>query len=247
MECATAGLNGSFWRTDFYILKQISHVFAIFMCRPWGVHLSVSYLFAFSYGSWGSQGKNTKVVCHSLLQETTFCQNSPLWLVHLGWPHTAWLIVSLSWTRLWSMWSDWLVFCDYVSVCRPPDALLQHLLFYLGFSYLGRGVSLPSCSSKAQPLLLTLDEVTPPDLERGVAPLSPSAPTQPQWSRSRCFSGILLFSYVPADVGNLISGPSAFSKSSLNIWKFSVHILLKPHLENFECFFSRMWNECKVW
>ena len=38
----------------------------------------------------------------------------------------------------------------------------------------------------------------------------------------------------PADVGNLISGSSAFSKSSLNIWKFSVHILLKPALENFE-------------
>ena len=43
----------------------------------------------------------------------------------------------------------------------------------------------------------------------------------------------------PADVGNLISGSSAFSKSSLNIWKFSVHILLKPHLENVEhCFAS---------
>ena len=38
----------------------------------------------------------------------------------------------------------------------------------------------------------------------------------------------------PVDVGNLISGSSAFSKSSLNIWKFSVHVLLKPHLENFE-------------
>ena len=38
----------------------------------------------------------------------------------------------------------------------------------------------------------------------------------------------------PADVGNLISGSSAFSKSSLNIWKFSVHILLNPGLENFE-------------
>ena len=36
------------------------------------------------------------------------------------------------------------------------------------------------------------------------------------------------------DVGNLISGSSAFSKSSMNIWKFSVHLLLKPHLENFE-------------
>ena len=38
----------------------------------------------------------------------------------------------------------------------------------------------------------------------------------------------------PVDVGNLISGSSAFSKSSLNIWKFSVHVLLKPGLENFE-------------
>ena len=71
-----------------------------------------------------------------------------------------------------------------VSVRLPSDALLQHLLSYLGFSYLGRGVSLHSCSSKAQPLLLTLDEgyllmATPPDLERGVAPLGPPAPMQP--------------------------------------------------------------------
>ena len=56
-----------------------------------GVHLSVSYLFAFSYCSWGSQGKNTEVVCYSLLQWTTFCQTSPPWPLHLGWPHTAWL------------------------------------------------------------------------------------------------------------------------------------------------------------
>ena len=41
------------------------------------------------------------------------------------------------------------------------------------------------------------------------------------------------FFYDPADVGNLISGSSAFSKSSLNVWKFMVHILLKPDLENF--------------
>ena len=57
----------------------------------WGVHLSVSYLFAFSYCSWGSQGTNTEVFCHSLLQWATFCQTSPPWPVHLGWPHTAWL------------------------------------------------------------------------------------------------------------------------------------------------------------
>ena len=42
------------------------------------------------------------------------------------------------------------------------------------------------------------------------------------------------------DVGNLISGSSAFSKSNLNIWKFTVHILLKPGLENFELYFSSM-------
>ena len=44
----------------------------------------------------------------------------------------------------------------------------------------------------------------------------------------------------PTDVGNMISGSSAFSKSSLNIWKFMVHILLKPHLENFEHYFASM-------
>ena len=71
-----------------------------------------------------------------------------------------------------------------VSVCLPSDALLQHLPSYLGFSYLGRGVSLHSCSSKAQPLLLTLDEgylltAALPDLQRGIAPLGPPAPAQP--------------------------------------------------------------------
>ena len=48
-----------------------------------------------------------------------------------------------------------------VSVCLPSDALLQHLPSYLGFSYLGRGVSLHGCFSKAKPLLLTLDEAAP--------------------------------------------------------------------------------------
>ena len=43
-----------------------------------------------------------------------------------------------------------------------------------------------------------------------------------------------------ADIGNLISGSSAFSKTNLNIWKFSVHVLLKPGLENFEHYFTRV-------
>ena len=47
----------------------------------------------------------------------------------------------------------------------------------------------------------------------------------------------------PADVGNVISGSSAFSKYSLNIWKFTVHILLKPSLEDFEYYFANLWDE----
>ena len=46
------------------------------------------------------------------------------------------------------------------------------------------------------------------------------------------------FFYDPADIGNLISDSSAFSKSSLTIWKYTVHVLLKPDLENFEYYFA---------
>ena len=48
------------------------------------------------------------------------------------------------------------------------------------------------------------------------------------------------FFYDPTDAGNLISGSSAFYKSCLNIWKFSIHVLLKPGLENFEHYFARV-------
>ena len=71
-----------------------------------------------------------------------------------------------------------------VSVCLPSDALLQHLPSYLGFSYLGRGVSLHGYSNKAQTLLFTLDEeylftTALPDLQHGMAPLGPPVPAQP--------------------------------------------------------------------
>ena len=58
------------------------------------------------------------------------------------------------------------------------------------------------------------------------------------------------FFYDPTDVGNLISDSSAFSKSSLNIWKFPIHIPLKPDFENFEHYFAGKWDECNsavVW
>ena len=56
--------------------------------------------------------------------------------------------------------------------------------------------------------------------------------------RNICFSGTLFFFHDPADVGNLISGSSAFSKTNLNIRKFTVHVLLKTGLENFEHYFT---------
>ena len=55
-----------------------------------------------------------------------------------------------------------------------------------------------------------------------------------------CFLELSCFLYDPADVGNLTSGSSAFSKTSLNICKFTVHVLLKPGLENFEHYFTSM-------
>ena len=70
-----------------------------------------SVLFGFSYCSWGSQGKNTEVFCHFLLQWTTFCHTSPLWPIHLGWPYMAWLsFIELD--KAVVLWSDWLVFYD---------------------------------------------------------------------------------------------------------------------------------------
>ena len=64
------------------------------------------------------------------------------------------------------------------------------------------------------------------------------------------FLKLSCFFHDPADAGNLISGSSAFSKSSLNIWNFMVHALLKPGLENLEHYFTSMWDECNcevVW
>ena len=63
------------------------------------------------------------------------------------------------------------------------------------------------------------------------------------WSRSRCSFGIPLLFLLSAYIDNLISSSSAFTKSSLYIWKFSLHVLLKPSLD-FEHNLATMWNEC---
>ena len=95
---STTGHCFCFCSVSSFFLELFLHSFPVVYCTPidLGIQFSVSYLFASSYCSWGSQGKNTDVVCHSLLQWTMFYQNSPPWPVHLGWPYTAWLIVSLN-------------------------------------------------------------------------------------------------------------------------------------------------------
>ena len=61
------------------------------------------------------------------------------------------------------------------------------------------------------------------------------------------FLELSCFIYDPTDVGNLVSGYSAFSKSSLNIWKFMVHVLLKPGLDNFDHYFAACEMSAILW
>ena len=93
-----------------------------------------SYLFAFSYCSWGSQGKNTEVVCHSLLQWTALYQTSPSWPARLGWPHRHGLDKAELDKAVVLVWLDLLVFCDYgfsVSALWCPLATPTILLGFL--------------------------------------------------------------------------------------------------------------------
>ena len=137
-----------------------------------GVHLSVSYLFVFSYCSWGSQGKNTEVVCHSLLQLTTFCQTSPPWPIHPGWPHTAWLsFIELDKAvvhviRLASC------LCDF-SLSAPWSPLPVSTVLPVFLLPWTRGLS---------SWLLPQSTAAAPDLRRGVAPLSRAR--APSWNIS---------------------------------------------------------------
>ena len=95
---STTGCCFCFGSVSSFFLELFLHWSPVACWAP--THLGSSSFsvlsFCLSYCSWGSQGKNTEVVCHSLLQWTTFCQNSPSWPICLGWPYMAWLIVS--WT-----------------------------------------------------------------------------------------------------------------------------------------------------
>ena len=127
----------------------------------WGVPLSVSYHFAFSYCSWGSQGKKTEVA--SIPFSSGVCPTSPPWPGCLGWPHTAWLGVT-ELDRTVVLGSDWLVFCDYGFIVSALWCPLGHLrLTWL------------SLTSDVRCLLTA----APPDFECGVALLAAPAPSQP--------------------------------------------------------------------
>ena len=103
-------------------------------------------------------------------------------------------------------------------MCLPSDALLQHLPSYLGLSYLGHGVSLHGFSSKAQPLLLTLNKgylltAAFPDRQRGIAPLGPPVPAQPLLLGLR-----LPAATITSDVGwLLLAVPAAWHSGLLSL------------------------------
>ena len=111
---STSGCCFCFGSISSFFLELFLHWSPVACWTPTNLGSSSfrSYLFAFSYSSWCSQGKNIAVACYSFLLWTTFCGNSPPWPVCLGRLYMTWLIVSLSKTRLWPMWLDWLVFCD---------------------------------------------------------------------------------------------------------------------------------------
>ena len=114
---STPGCCFCFGSTSSFFLELFLHWSPVPYWAPTDLGSpSFSVLFAFSTVHGVPKAKILKWFAIPL---TTFCQNSPPWLVHLGWPYMACLIVSLCWTRLWSLWSDWLVFCDcgFHSVC----------------------------------------------------------------------------------------------------------------------------------
>ena len=127
---STTGCCFCFGSIPSFFLELFPHrsPVAYWIIPTWRVHLSVSYLFAFLYCSWGSQAKNTEVVCHSLLQWTTFRQTSPPWPAHLEWPQIAWLSFTeldkavVCVIRLTSFLLLWFV-------CLPSDA--SHDTFHL--------------------------------------------------------------------------------------------------------------------
>ena len=137
----------------------------------------------FSYCSWGSQGKNTEVVCHSLLQWTTFCQTSPPWPARLGWPYMAWLsfieldkavfhVIQLA-SFLWLLFQ---CVCPLMPSHNTYHLTCVSLTLDLGYCFMAAPAKCNHCSLPWTRGYFLI--AAPPDLERGVAPLGLPAPAQ---------------------------------------------------------------------
>ena len=156
------------WPSHFVLSGVISNHSLLFpssiLDTFWPVGLIFHcHIFPFSYFSWGSHSKNTGMVCHFLLQWTTFCQNSSLWPMCHGLPCMAWLIASLSYassfttTMLWSM-KELLVCRNARNVCAVilyPATWLNSLISTKSFLVASLGFlmcSIRSCANSFFPI-----------------------------------------------------------------------------------------------
>ena len=122
---------------DPHLFQNFPQFVVIYKVKGFGIVNKTEVDVFFSYCSWGSQGKNTEVVCHSLLRWTTFCQTSPPWPACLEWPHTAWLsfigldLAAVHMIRLASCLWLW-----FQSVCPLMSSLIAYHLTWFVLSWM---------------------------------------------------------------------------------------------------------------
>ena len=156
----SSSILGTYWPGQFLFQDPIILPFILFM--------------GFSRQKYWSGLPFPSPVDHILSDLSTM--TCPSWVAPWAW---------LSFIELYKavvlVWLDWLAFCEYGFSVFALWCPLQHLPSFLGFSYLGRGVSLHGCSSKAQPYLErgVSPHRCPSWFQRGIAPLGPPAPAQP--------------------------------------------------------------------
>ena len=197
-----------------------------------------------------SPGKNSEVGCHFLLQ----CMKVPLSFLQLKWYHLhiccCWYFSQQSWFQLvlypawhftWCMYIAWKLNRQGDNIqpwCTPFPILNQSVVPCLAltvascpaYRLLGRWVRLYAIPTSWRILRSLL--------------WSTQSKTLAQSMKQRyIFSKFLCFFYILADVGNLLLVPLPFSKSSLYIWKFLIHILLKPSLKDSKHNLATVWNE----
>ena len=131
------------------------------------------------------------------------------------------------WRTAFPIWNQSVFPCPVITVVSwPPYTFLRRQVMCSGISISFRIVHSLLWSTQSKALALSIKQ------------------------KYTFFLELSWFFHDPADVGNLISGSSVISKTSLNIWKFTVHVLLKPGLENFEHYLNSVWDECNcvvVW